>query len=62
MLQGDVRCDLGEVLERAGRQQEAVAVLKEALDRYERKGIVPLAARVRQRLAVLEGALPAAES
>jgi hypothetical protein len=42
------------VLEAAGRRDEAVGAWREALDRYERKGIVPLVARVRERLASLE--------
>jgi tetratricopeptide (TPR) repeat protein len=48
--QGDALCDLAEVLERAGRAQEAAAVLEQALDRYERKRNPAMAARVRQRL------------
>ncbi len=53
-LQGDVYCDLAEVLEAAGRREEAVAAWQEALDRYERKGIIPLARRTRERLAALQ--------
>ena len=56
LFQGDALYDLGEVLEAAGRRNEAVAAWQEALDRYERKGIVPLARRVRERLAALEPA------
>jgi tetratricopeptide (TPR) repeat protein len=52
--QGDAWCDLAEVLEAADRRDEAIAAWGEALDRYERKGIVPLARRVRERLACLE--------
>ena len=55
-FQGDAYRDLGEVLEAAGRRDEAIATWQEALDRYERKGIVPLARRVRERLATLEPA------
>jgi tetratricopeptide (TPR) repeat protein len=55
-LQGDTYCDLAEVLEAAGRRDEAVAAWQEALDRYERKGVIPLARRVRERLALLEPA------
>ena len=54
LFQGDALYHLGEVLETAGRRNEAVAAWQEALDRYERKGIVPLARRVRERLAVLQ--------
>jgi class 3 adenylate cyclase/tetratricopeptide (TPR) repeat protein len=50
-LQGDAYCDLGEVLEVAGRREEAFAAWRMALDRYERKGIIPLARRIRERLA-----------
>jgi tetratricopeptide (TPR) repeat protein len=55
-LQGDAYCDLAEVLEAAGRHDEAVAAWHEALDRYERKGVIPLARRIRGRLAALEPA------
>jgi hypothetical protein len=36
--QGDAGCDLAEVLGRAGRIDDAVAALDQALERYERKG------------------------
>jgi class 3 adenylate cyclase len=49
--QGDAWCELAEVLEAAGRRDEAIEAWREALDRYERKGIIPLARRVRERLA-----------
>jgi AAA ATPase-like protein/adenylate/guanylate cyclase family protein len=45
---------LAEVLEEAGRQEEAVVAWREALDRYERKQVIPAARRVRDRLAALE--------
>ncbi len=51
--QGDSYSDLGEVLEVAGRSDAAIAALHEALDRYERKEILPLARRVRERLTAL---------
>jgi class 3 adenylate cyclase/tetratricopeptide (TPR) repeat protein len=54
-LQGDALVDLGQVLEAAGRREEAIAAWQEALDRYERKEIIPLARRARERLAVLQG-------
>jgi class 3 adenylate cyclase/tetratricopeptide (TPR) repeat protein len=54
--QGDCWCDLGEVLEAAGRREDAIAAWREALERYERKEIVPLARRVRERLAALQPA------
>jgi hypothetical protein len=44
------------VLEAAGRRNEAIEAWREALDRYERKQVLPLAARVRERLASLEPA------
>ena len=52
--QGDALFDLGEVLEAAGRRDEAAAAFLEALDSYERKEIIPLARRSRERLAALE--------
>ena len=45
-----------EVLELAGRREEATTALREALDRYERKGALAPAERVRERLAALEPA------
>ena len=55
-LQADAYCDLAEVLEAAGRRDEAVAAWGDALKRYERKGVVPLVRRVRERLASLQPA------
>jgi tetratricopeptide (TPR) repeat protein len=46
--------DLGEVLELAGRPDDARRATREALHLYEKKGIVPLIERVRGRLAELE--------
>jgi class 3 adenylate cyclase len=54
--QGDTRTDLAGVLLAAGRADEAAAALSEALDRYERKKNLPLARRVRERLAALQPA------
>jgi len=42
------------VLEAAARHEEAAAALRAALDRYERKPIIPLARRTRERLAALQ--------
>ncbi len=56
LVQGDALAVLAEVLETAGRRHEAIAAWKEALDRYERKGVVPLARRVREKLAALQPA------
>jgi tetratricopeptide (TPR) repeat protein len=52
--QADAYSDLAEVLEAAGLRDEAVAAWEEALQRYERKGIVPRAREVRERLASLQ--------
>jgi tetratricopeptide (TPR) repeat protein len=53
-LQADAFSDLAEVLTAAGRRQEAIEVWHEALELYERKGVIPLAREVRERLAALE--------
>jgi tetratricopeptide (TPR) repeat protein len=52
-VQADAYFDLAHVLEAAGRRDEAIAAWHEALERYERKQIVPLARRVRDRLSSL---------
>ena len=54
--QANAHCDLAEVLEAAGRRAEAIAAWQEALTLYERKGIVPLARRTRERLSALQEA------
>jgi class 3 adenylate cyclase/tetratricopeptide (TPR) repeat protein len=46
--------DLAEVLEAAGRRDDAVATWRQALDCYERKEILPLARRVRERLDAIQ--------
>jgi tetratricopeptide (TPR) repeat protein len=56
--QGLALTDLAEVLESAGRGEEAATVLREALACYERKPIIPLARRTRERLAALEAVTP----
>jgi class 3 adenylate cyclase/tetratricopeptide (TPR) repeat protein len=56
MYQGDTLLDLAEVLELAGRGEEVAEVLREALERYERKAALVPAQRVRERLAALEPA------
>ena len=53
-FQGDAHCDLAEVLAAVGRQKEAAVAFRDALDRYERKGNIPLARQVRERLAELK--------
>jgi len=55
--QSEAHCDLAQVFEAAGRRDEAIEAWRAALERYERKEIVPLARRVRQRLAALEATL-----
>ena len=52
--QGDALCDLAEVLAAGGRRQESVEALSEALDRYDRKQVIPLARRVRERLGTVQ--------
>jgi tetratricopeptide (TPR) repeat protein len=54
VLQGDALSDLADVLDAAGRQNEAASTLREALDCYEAKCVVPLAHRTRERLAALQ--------
>ena len=51
--QGDVYADLAEVLELGGKRDEAIVALAQALDRYERKGNLVSAGRVRERLEAL---------
>jgi class 3 adenylate cyclase/tetratricopeptide (TPR) repeat protein len=52
--QGLALGDLAEVLEAAGRRDQAVAALRQALECYERKPVIPAARRTRARLAALE--------
>ncbi len=59
--QGDALCDLAEVLRKVGRSQEAVATLEQALERYQRKRNLPMAAQIRQRLAVEEDTVGSAK-
>jgi class 3 adenylate cyclase/tetratricopeptide (TPR) repeat protein len=51
--EGEAHCDLAVVLEAADRREEAIAAWRDALDCYERKKVIPAAARVRERLAAL---------
>jgi tetratricopeptide (TPR) repeat protein len=53
LRRGDALYDLAEVLEAADRPDEAAAALREALVDYERKPIIPLARRTRERLGAL---------
>ncbi|TML75242.1 MAG: tetratricopeptide repeat protein [Actinobacteria bacterium] len=54
--QGDAWCDLAEILAAAGQTDKASDALAQALERYERKKNIPLAAHVRERLAALQPA------
>jgi tetratricopeptide (TPR) repeat protein len=56
LFQADALYDLGEILEAAGRHEEAAASLRDALAVYEAKGVIPLARRTRARLADLQTA------
>ena len=51
----DALVTLAAVLRLAGKRQEAADALREALDRYERKGIVALADHARRLLAEISG-------
>ena len=55
---GGAHADLAEVLELAGKRAEAAAALEQALDRFERKGNLVSAQRVRTRLTRLRDAGP----
>ena len=51
--QGDALCDLAEVLATAGRSDEAVDALEQALERYERKKNLAMVAQVKPKLEEL---------
>jgi class 3 adenylate cyclase len=51
--QGDALSDLAEVLHAADRTNEAAAALEQAVERYERKKNLAMAARAHERLATL---------
>jgi ATP/maltotriose-dependent transcriptional regulator MalT len=53
-FQGQALCDLADVHQAAGRHAEAAATLREALDRFERKQIIPIVRRTRERIAALQ--------
>jgi Tetratricopeptide repeat len=57
-LQGEALCDLAEVLRLAGRSDAAASTLAQALERYERKNNLTMAAQVRDRLAEFNEAAP----
>jgi tetratricopeptide (TPR) repeat protein len=54
---GDVYRDLAEVNRLAGQIDEAGEALERALAAYERKGLVPMAARTRTELEVLRASV-----
>ena len=54
LWRGDAYRDLARVLEAAGRRDEAVTALGQALECYESKPIIPLVRRMRERLAALQ--------
>jgi class 3 adenylate cyclase/tetratricopeptide (TPR) repeat protein len=53
-FQADTLTDLAQVLEAAGRREEAAATLHDALELYERKQLIPLVRHTRERLAALQ--------
>ena len=53
-IQADAYFDLAEVFAAAGHSEDAAAAWHEALDRYERKGIIPLTRRTQERLSALQ--------
>jgi len=56
--QGNAHADLAEVLLLAGKPPEAASALEQALERYERKGNLASAQRVKARLTELQDAAP----
>ena len=59
--QANIYVNLAEVLSFAGRTHDAAEALTEALGRYERKGVVVMAARAREGLEALREAAGAAK-
>jgi class 3 adenylate cyclase/tetratricopeptide (TPR) repeat protein len=53
-MQGGALCDLAEVLSAAGRTDEAVATLKQASERFERKKNLAMLAQIGPRLLSLQ--------
>jgi class 3 adenylate cyclase/tetratricopeptide (TPR) repeat protein len=49
---------LAEVLEAAGRREDAVSAWQDALDCYDRKQVIPVARRLRERLDAMTDAVP----
>jgi tetratricopeptide (TPR) repeat protein len=54
--EGNSLCVLAEALDAAGRREEAIGAWQDALGCYERKGIIPLARRLRERLTEVQRA------
>jgi tetratricopeptide (TPR) repeat protein len=54
VMRADALCDLADVLQHAGRANEAVPLLDEALHLYETKGNTVTARRVKEALSTLE--------
>ncbi len=54
LFQGDALADLADVLAARDNTAAASAALQDALDCYEKKGIIPLARRTRERLAATQ--------
>jgi tetratricopeptide (TPR) repeat protein len=52
-IKGDAFCDLAEVLETAGKREEAIAALTQALALYQQKKNVAMVAQVKSRLDAL---------
>jgi class 3 adenylate cyclase/tetratricopeptide (TPR) repeat protein len=61
-MQGDAYAGLGEVLLLAGKPDEAVAALEEAVERYELKGNLVSSRRARTRLAEIHAEATAAQT
>jgi class 3 adenylate cyclase/tetratricopeptide (TPR) repeat protein len=59
IAQGDVLTDLAEVLAAAGRTEEAIATLEEALSRYERKKCLAMVVQVEPKLHALRESIRA---
>jgi tetratricopeptide (TPR) repeat protein len=57
--QGDALCDLAAVLAAAGRGDEAVVTLEQALERYERKKNLAMVSQVQRQLEAIRKAAPA---
>jgi class 3 adenylate cyclase/tetratricopeptide (TPR) repeat protein len=51
--EGNSYCVLADVLAAAGRREEAVATWQEALACYDRKQVIPVARRLRERLSAM---------